>query len=214
MAYCCDLPNGIRLYLDNQGNQTIVTLLQQQAGQQQQSSQGFTTGIWQSPPQLFVDAGGAIIRLNTAIGEVNLAVQGMAVQVAVSAGAAAVPIGLTQVDAMPPGMPPMAPMGSTMNPMAPMQMAPMQMSPMQLSPGNPMSMQMGNMAMSIGATPLPPTVPPGPPTPPLNPPPGTAAPNSAPNSAPSSTPKFCSQCGAAVKPIDRFCASCGHALGA
>ena len=36
MAYCCDLPYGPKLYLDNQADQTIVMLLMQQSGQQQQ----------------------------------------------------------------------------------------------------------------------------------------------------------------------------------
>jgi zinc-ribbon domain len=197
MTYCCDLPNGIRLYLDNQGDQTIVILLMQQVGQQQQSANRFTTGQWQTPPQIFGTAAGIVVQIAGAIGELSLLVQGMAMQQSAAIDlATATPIGVMPIEALPPGLT-MAPM----QPMAPMQMAPMQMAPMQMSPMqmSPMVMQMGNMAMSMAAPAvLPTTIPPSPAAAPANP--ATAA-------------KFCSQCGTAVKPTDRFCASCGSSLG-
>jgi hypothetical protein len=203
MTYCCDLPNGIRLYLDNQGDQTIVILLMQQVGQQQQSANRFTTGQWQTPPQIFGTAAGIVVQIAGAIGELSLLVQGMAMQQSAAIDlATATPIGVMPIEALPPGLT-MAPM----QPMAPMQMAPMQMAPMQMSPMqmSPMAMQMGNMAMSIGS---PPVIQPPAANSQLPPPANPAA-----NPATASAPKFCSQCGTAVKPTDRFCASCGSSLG-
>jgi hypothetical protein len=191
MAYYSDLPNGIRLYLDNQGDQTIVILLMQQAGQQQQSANRFTTGQWQTPPQIFGTAVGFVVQIAGAIGELSLTIQGMAMQQGTAIDlATATPMGMIQLEAMPPGLT-MTPM----QPMTPMSMTPMSMTPMQMPP---MAMQMGNMAMSMAAPAvLPTTIPPSPVAAPAN---------------PATAPKFCSQCGTAVKPIDRFCASCGASL--
>jgi hypothetical protein len=63
-----------------------------------------------------------------------------------------------------------------MQPMTPMKMGNMQMS------ANPMTMQMGDMRLSMG------------------------------NATPPDTRKFCTQCGAAINAGDRFCGSCGHQL--
>jgi hypothetical protein len=203
MTYCCDLPNGIRLYLDNQGDQTIVILLMQQPGQQQQSANQFTTGQWQTPPQIFSTAAGIVVRFVGATGELSLMVQGMAMQQSAAIDlSAATTMAVMAIESLPAGLT-MAPM----QPMAPMQMTPMQMAPMQMSPMqmSPMTMQMGNMAMSIGSPPViqPPTLANSQPPPPAHP---------AANPATTSAPKFCSQCGTAVKPTDRFCASCGSLL--
>jgi hypothetical protein len=200
MAYCCDLPNGIRLYLDNQGDQTIVILAMQQPGQQQQSANRFTTGIWQTPPQIFGTAAGIVVRFVGSMGELSLMVQGMAMQQSAAIDlSTATTMAVMAIESLPPGLT-MAPM----QPMAPMQMAPMQMAPMQMSL-NPMAMQMGNMAMSIGSPPV------------IQPPAANSqlppSANPAANPAATSAPKFCSQCGTAVKPTDRFCASCGSSLG-
>jgi hypothetical protein len=197
MAYYSDLPNGIRLYLDNQGDQTIVILLMQQPGQQQQSANRFTTGQWQAIPQIFGTANGVIVRFVGSIGELSLTVQGMAMQQGTAIDlATATPMAVIAIDALPTGL--------TMAPMQPM--APMQMTPLQMAP---MTMQMGNMAMSMAAPPviLPTTIPPSPAHSPQ-----TSPANSPASPATNSAPKFCSQCGTAVKPTDRFCASCGAAL--
>ncbi|NJP11427.1 MAG: zinc ribbon domain-containing protein [Leptolyngbyaceae cyanobacterium RU_5_1] len=74
----------------------------------------------------------------------------------------------------------------TMPPMQPMQpMEPMTMGDMQMSM-NPMQMRMGNMELRMGS---PPSI-----------------------EKPSVARQFCNQCGASVKPDDRFCSSCGHRL--
>lgn len=184
MPYECELSTGQRIYLDCQGNQTIVTLSSSQAGQQQQSSCGFQTGSWTAPPQLFQTAGGAMIKITTAQTESLIQIQGsyMGMSSDLSSIGSSHPIHLSQVASPPPSsMPPMQPM-TPMQPITPMQ--PMKMGDMQMSL-NPMAMQMGNMGMQMGV-PIPITAPNG------------------------SERRFCSQCGARVEPSDRFCSSCGH----
>lgn len=203
MIYSGDLPSGQRLYLENKGDATIVTILMQQSGQQQQSSSSFVTGAWQSPPEILASAQGAIVRVMTASGLWSLMVQGMNLMVqtgAVTVGDDLKPIGLTVLSQMPQQsgtasfeMPPMQPMTS-MQPMAPMQ--PMTMGNMNMN-ANPMQMQMGNMAMSMGRSD------------------GAANPVASPinnASTTTKTAKFCSQCGAGLAEGARFCSSCGYQI--
>ncbi len=196
MAYICELGSGQRLYLDNVGEQTAVTLATSSAGQQQQSSSQFTTGAWTTPPELFRIPQGVVVKLTTAQGVHHLQLQGNqlgmmsqspslgnAQQMQVSSGVAM------------PGspMPPMQPMSPVepmqpMTPMAPIQ--PMKMGDMEMS-ANPMQMRMGNMAMQMG---------------------NAATSSRASGSTTAGKAKFCSQCGTPVKPSDRFCSNCGYQL--
>jgi hypothetical protein len=183
MAYLCELGNGQHLYIDNRGEQTIVTLASSQSGQQQQSSSGFQTGAWTAPPQVFQSASGSILQISTAQGTYSIQIQGN------SMGAIGIPpsvsglqpLQMQQGSVPPPTMPAMPPI----KPLEPLKMGNMQMSM------NPMEMQMGNMAMRMEPTPAS-----TPPTP----------------TAQGSARRFCSQCGASVKSEDRFCSSCGHQL--
>jgi hypothetical protein len=52
MAYSCDIGNGQRLLVQNDGDQTQVALSSGDSGQQQNQSTGFTTGEWSKPPEL------------------------------------------------------------------------------------------------------------------------------------------------------------------
>jgi len=202
MAYTCELGSGQRLYLENVGEKTAVTLASGSAGQQQQSGSQFTTGVWTSPPELFRTSQGVVIKLTTAEGTHHLQLQGQQLGVLSQSPA----LGNAQQIQMNSGvsvpgnaMPPMQPMSSmepmqpmsSMEPMQPMQ--PMKMGNMEMN-ANPMQMRMGNMEMQIG----------------------NAASSSAAKSGASSTgkAKFCSQCGTPVQPSDRFCANCGHQLNA
>ncbi|MEM0981770.1 MAG: zinc ribbon domain-containing protein, partial [Cyanobacteria bacterium P01_H01_bin.58] len=203
MAYTCEFSPGQRIYLDNVGEQTIVTLMSSSAGQQQQSGSQFTTGLWTTPPELFRIEQGVVVKLTTAQGERYLQLQGMQLGWMTHSPnlGHAQSMQMSAEVAMPgtnmPPMQPMSPMGSTppmqpmqpmtpvqpMQPMKPMQpMQPMKMGNMEMNM-NPMQMRMGNMEMSLG------------------------------NDAGSvAKPKFCSQCGTPVQPSDRFCAHCGHQL--
>jgi NADH pyrophosphatase NudC (nudix superfamily) len=186
MAYVCELGGGRRIYLDNQGGQTAVTIASSGAGQQQQASSRYQTGQWVAPPQLFQTLEGVAIKLTTVQGEQWLHFQGNSISVMgeFSSPGAAQQMQMQQVESVPaPVVQPMQPM-TPMEPMQPMQ--PMKMGNMEMNM-NPMQMRMGNMEMRMGTA--------------------TAAPTT-----PSATRRFCSQCGAAVEPSDRFCSSCGHQL--
>ncbi len=220
MIYSGDLPSGQKLYLENQGEVTIVMILMQQSGQQQQSGSSFLTGSWLSPPEIFASAQGAVVRVTTAAGVWGLMVQGMSL--AMQSGSVPVgdefrPVSLTTLSQMPQqqsgaagfGIPPMQPMQpmTPIQPMTPMQ--PMTMGNMSMN-ASPMQMQMGNMGMVMGQ--------------PISGvsassqasanSSGHAVSNATPHTNPvgSKTPKFCSQCGSGLVDGAKFCSSCGHQI--
>jgi hypothetical protein len=199
MAFLCELGSGHNIYLDNQGNQTIITSMIGSPGQQQQSSSSVGTGNWTAPPEMYRTPHGAILKITTAQGEHFIQVQGSSMSSMTSAPSlsgsqqmqmnqvAGTP-GASSIPAMEP-MQPIAPMGS-MQPLPSMQpMQPMKMGNMEMG-GSPMEMRMGNMHLSMGSPSVEPTVEPTQPK----------------------GRRFCSQCGAATQPDDRFCSSCGHKL--
>ena len=186
---------GQRVYLENVGIQTRVTIASSSAGQQQQSSSSVTTGNWAAPPEAFQTAEGIIIKLNTAQGKSFVRIQGSSMSGLTSAPSLsqAQAVQMQSVAGIPsanlPDMQPMQPI-QPMEPMQPMKpiepMKPMQMGDMEMSL-NPMAMRMGNMAMQMG--------------------------KSAPTTTANATHRFCTHCGTPVNPDDRFCGSCGHKLG-
>ncbi|UZQ55036.1 zinc ribbon domain-containing protein [Trichothermofontia sichuanensis B231] len=194
MAYGCEIGPGRSVYLDNLGNQTVVTIASSGPGQQQQASNSFTTGVWTQPPQIFQAGEGVVIRISTAQGYQDIQILGSSMSMMSGNFSHQ---GLQQLQVQPVQQPPSAAMPSMpamppMQPMPPMPpMPPMQPMPpgggMQMSL-HPMEMRMGNMEMRMGDRAI-------------------AAP-----SASTTVRRFCSQCGAAVQPGDRFCASCGHQL--
>jgi hypothetical protein len=141
----CELGTGQTIYLDNQGTQTIVTIASSSPGQQQQASNGFQSGVWTTPPELYRNPMGVVIRLQTAEGDRYIQIQGSSMSVmgqppSLNSGQQ---MQMQQVAASPAvSMPPMQPMQS----MPPMKMGDMEMSL------NPMAMRMGNMAMSMAST--------------------------------------------------------------
>ncbi len=196
MPYLCELGEGERIYLENQGEQTIVTLISSHPGQQQQSSSGFKTGVWSSPPQAFKTPHGFVLKIVSAQGENTLQIQGN--HISVNSGSvsvhAAEQIPAHEVSTLPvsalPAMEPMTPM-RLMEPMTPMKVNPTE----PMKPLEPMNLQMGNMRMT------------------MNPMEMRMGHMEMPISSPSTkTAHFCTQCGASIKPEDHFCASCGHRL--
>ncbi len=136
MTYLCDLGKGQKIYFDNLGNQTAITLVSQSRGQQQQSSSQFTTGIWSSPPQIYSTGDGMVIKIMTSQGEHHFILQGS--QMSIASGSmnlsnrASLPLQQTS--------------SSEIQPLEPMQpLQPMNMGNMQ--------MKMGNMAMNMDASP-------------------------------------------------------------
>lgn len=148
MAYVCEIGGDRRVYLDCQGSQTVVTTASSRSGQQQQSSNSFSTGSWTLPPEIFRNSDGFVVKITAERGEYFIRIQGGSTSV-MSADPSlnsAQRMQVQQVDSMPesslPSMQPMEPM----KPMKPMKMGDMQMSM------NPMEMRMGNMEMRIGST--------------------------------------------------------------
>jgi hypothetical protein len=199
MGYKLELKAGQTVYLENLGTQTCVAIVSSSPGQQQQSSSRFQTGNWTAPPEAFRTTIGIVVRLSTAQGERFLHVEGNRLSTLHDAPslreAQPVPVqSVTQVPVTP------------MQPLSPM--SPMTMGDMQMDRGG-MSMQMGDMRLSMNpiarsrdvqsqntpspTTPLPTTLAGG-------------------SEAPFGQQHFCSQCGVALKPSDRFCANCGHRL--
>lgn len=139
MAYVCEISPGHQVYLDNQGNQTIITTTMGQPGQQQQASNSMTTGSWTAPPEAYQSAGGVVFKLFTAQGETCIYVQGNSVSMtgSVPSVAGAQQMSMQQTTAVP---------TSPMQPMQPMQ--PMTMGNMTMNM-KPMEMRMGNMELKM-----------------------------------------------------------------
>jgi hypothetical protein len=185
MAYMCEISPNQRVYVENQGNSTIVTLMTGGPGQQQQASNSFQTGRWVSPPEMFDVSQGVAILIATPQGEHYIRIQGSSMTLGNNSDvAASQQMQMHQADA------PSAPSMTPMQPMQPMQ--PMKMGNMEIN-NNPMEMRMGNMHLRMGE--------------PIQP-----AQSTPPAQSAQPTRKFCSQCGVAVEPSDRFCSNCGHRL--
>lgn len=133
MVMYSELPTGQRLYLDNQGIQTIVTLASGASGQQQQSSSSFTTGVWTKEPEIQITPQGVIINIITATGNHSVHIQGASISLS-SPNAFAVSQSSQSSIVSP----------ASMTPMTPMKMGNMSMS------FSPMEMQIGDMKMSMG----------------------------------------------------------------
>ncbi|MBW4582797.1 MAG: zinc ribbon domain-containing protein [Tildeniella nuda ZEHNDER 1965/U140] len=206
MRYLFELSAEQYVYLENLGDQARVTTSSSSSGQQQQSSSSLQTGTWTVPPEAFRAAIGVVVRLHTAQGERFLHIQGGRLSLLSDASplAEAQSIPVQAVAHVPetslPSMPPMQPM------------APMTMDNMQMGQ-NAMSMQMGNMRLSM--------------TPIARSQDNRSQDNrsqdnrsqdnspasqSGASGAPAVQRKFCSQCGVGFQPSDRFCANCGHRL--
>ena len=63
MAYACDIGNGQRLLVQNDGDSTQVALSSGGSGQHQNQSTGLTTGEWSKPPELFRTRENLVLRI-------------------------------------------------------------------------------------------------------------------------------------------------------
>jgi zinc-ribbon domain len=133
MLYNWKLASGHEIFVDNEGAQTVVTIQNNSAGQQQRSSNSFTTGIWIVPPEMTVTPTGAILKIVTASGESVLQIQGNSVQMHSSHGGSSQSTSSTSSSST-----------SGFSPMPPMQMGNMQMSMPQ------MVMKLGDMELNLG----------------------------------------------------------------
>ena len=193
-AYRYDLGNAQTIYLSNQGILTTVTIHSGGVGQQQQSSQGLSTGQWTTPPKLY-RLGGGYVATVFAEQTFYLSIQGNQMQMSSGASGAGIAQQISELEPLPmqPAEPPSVP---TMKPMTPMQPMTMTMGDMSMSMGE---MRMGDMSMGTQSG-------------------QSQASSSAGSRSVEDSPdatgqkRFCSQCGSAVGVGDRFCAQCGNKL--
>lgn len=191
-AYTCNLAQGQQVYIENQGSQTLITLVSSGSGQQQSQGNSFETGNWRTPPTVFRTASGVVLRIEAEQGQhfIQMQANGMIrLDAAPSLSDAEVlPLRKEETESASrqssmPDMQPMKPM-KPMKPMPPMQIDDMQMQM------EPMAMRMGNMEMRMGET---------------------LRTETAPKQR-QSTRNFCPQCGSKVEESDRFCSQCGNSL--
>jgi zinc-ribbon domain len=143
MAYSCELSPVQKIYLDNPGTQTVVTIFSGSPGQQQQSSSSLQTGSWTAPPELFQTPNGVVLKIATAQGNHFMQIQGSSTSIMSGSPSfgSAQQMQLQQVAS------PLTSSMPSMEPMEPMQ--PMKMGNMSMN-ANPMEMRMGNMEMRMG----------------------------------------------------------------
>lgn len=140
MAYKANLSGNQKLIVVNQGTQTSITLTSSSPGQQQSSSNSFTTGNWTSAPQLYQTGSGFILEINGDRKKQSILIQANSIStVAAPALDNAVKIDLENTSDTP-----VSQKNVEFEPMQPMKMGNMSMDI------NTMSMKMGNMSMDMG----------------------------------------------------------------
>jgi hypothetical protein len=147
MSYVCELATGQTLYLENLGNQTLVTLSSSSSGQQQQASSGYQTGTWTTPPQVNQTSRGVVVKITTATGEYNILIQGSSMSITKETVSSEQdePLPIKPTEKKPvSSMKPMQPM-QPMKPMQPLKMGNMEMNL------NTMEMKMGDMELKMGS---------------------------------------------------------------
>ena len=133
MIYHWQLDTGAQISADNEGAQTVVTIVQVSAGGQQRASNSFTTGIWIAPPQMTLTPTGGILKITTPSGESLLQIQGNSIYLQTS------DLGGSQSTSS---------SSSSTSTAAPQ---PLQMGNMQMNM-QPMTMRMGDRELTMGAT--------------------------------------------------------------
>jgi zinc-ribbon domain len=139
MMYNWELATGHQISVNNQGEQTVITSSNTSAGQQQHTSNSFTTGIWSAPPTMTMTPTGGILKIATPSGESVIQIHGDSIYMQSShSGGRHSTTSTSSTSTFRSGDEPI-------QPMSPMQMGNMQMN-MQ-----PMSMRMGDMELNMGA---------------------------------------------------------------
>ena len=147
MSYTHELENGQELVLENDGEETLVSLGSGSESQQQSQATGFDTGKWSKAPTLFRLKKDLVLRLETKDGPQFIRVRGESIQRVKSEPdlETAEKLQLKKSDKSA-GMKPMQPMKPLkgMKPMKPL-------GPMKpMTPMRPMEMRIGDMQMSMG----------------------------------------------------------------
>ena len=76
MQYMCEFEKGRELSVEEDGDQTLVSISSRDPGQQQSQGTGFTIGRWSSPPEAYRTGKAVIIQLHTTEGDKFLGMEG------------------------------------------------------------------------------------------------------------------------------------------
>ncbi|MFB2773196.1 hypothetical protein ACE1AT_28580 [Pelatocladus sp. BLCC-F211] len=79
MAYAGELDTGLKIYLDNQGTQTVIATFSCGPGQMEKSHQNFQIGSWTSSPEIFQTPNGIVLKIKTTQDEHYIQIQGRSI---------------------------------------------------------------------------------------------------------------------------------------
>lgn len=141
MIYLANLGANQQLYLENQGKQTIITLVNSSIGQQQSQITNVQTGSWTTPPTLFQNGGNFLLRIDSEEGTLFIELQARGINLLSTPpsliDAEVIPlekVAQTQTSSQ---------RSASFEPMKPMKMGNMSMS------FNPMEMRIGDMYLRM-----------------------------------------------------------------
>ncbi len=80
MTYHWKLATGHQLSIDNEGAQTVIAISFDNGGQQQRTSNSFTTGIWLAPPEITLDPTGGTVKITATSGESIVRIDGNSIR--------------------------------------------------------------------------------------------------------------------------------------
>lgn len=150
MALQGQLSEERKLFVENDGDQTHISLQSGSSGQQQSQGSSFTTGAWQQEPVLYKTPHGPVLQVEGAKGRVCFQIHGNSIHILDETPNVydAETIPLHEAEA--PHIKPMAPM-KPMQPMKPMAPMEMKMGDMHLKMGGESSGENSGEAPETGA---------------------------------------------------------------
>ncbi|PAX54322.1 hypothetical protein [Brunnivagina elsteri] len=81
MAYTGELDTGLKIYLDNQGAETVIATFSCGPGQMEKSHRDFQIGSWTLPPEIFHTPEGIMLKIKTAEDEHYIHIQGRSMSI-------------------------------------------------------------------------------------------------------------------------------------
>ncbi|MBI1929164.1 caspase family protein, partial [Candidatus Poribacteria bacterium] len=75
MIYIWDLEKGKQLYVENQGTQTVITIITSRSGERQVQRRTFEIGVWRVPPLLLRTATDLVLQIESARGHIFMRIQ-------------------------------------------------------------------------------------------------------------------------------------------
>ncbi len=75
MIYVWELEKDKQLYVENQGTQTVITIITSRSGERQAQRRTFETGVWRVPPLLLRTATDPVLQMESARGHIFMRIQ-------------------------------------------------------------------------------------------------------------------------------------------